>query len=229
MQHIALGIGYCENEYETVRREWMNHDVDFVFVNTVEEAVSWLSKETFVCIAVCIDRVGNGPVDFLRKHNAPPIILLPSGCSIEQRASLLQRGASDYLKNATNQWRAAQASGKDSVQFYLDSAIRASEPLTIVSDGILYFCLETHTVEVHGQTINLTPKEFGILVLLSTHPNRVYTYEMLFELVWRENYDELWYKTVANHISSLRKKLQIAPDVPNYIVSISKVGYKFVI
>ena len=45
LQRIVLGIGYCENEDAFVRREWRNHDVDCVFVNTMEEAVIWRSKK----------------------------------------------------------------------------------------------------------------------------------------------------------------------------------------
>lgn len=172
MKNKVLGIGYMESEYEYVRREWLNHDVDFLFVDTVEEAVRRFLKSTYVCITVCMDRVGNGPLDYLRKYNPPPIILIPSGCSIEQRASLLQRGASDYLKNSTKLWPAAKNSGKDAVQFYLDSPEKATDPLTIVTAGDLYFCLEYRTVEVRGQSIELTAKEFDILALLITHPNR---------------------------------------------------------
>ena len=140
MQHFVLGIGYNESEYEDVRKEWKSHDVGFSFVNSVEEAVCQLSKETYVCITVCIDRVGNGSLDYLRKYNAPPIILIPAGCSIPQRANLLQRGASDYLKKSTNLWPAAKSSGIDAVQYYLNNPQKATDPLTIVTAGDLYFC-----------------------------------------------------------------------------------------
>jgi DNA-binding response OmpR family regulator len=225
---MVLGIGYCESEYGTVRKEWKSHGVYFRFVNSVEEAVRRFLKEPYVCITICVDRVGNGPLDYLRRFNAPPIILIPSGCNIAQRASLLQRGASDYLKNATNQWQAAESSGKDAIQFYLDSAIKATDPLTIITDGVLYFCLETRTVEVLGRKIDLTPKEFEILALMIPHAQRVYTFEVLTYLIWGEEYQfDIHKKTIINHMSSLRRKLQVTPDVRNYIVSVSKAGYKF--
>lgn len=227
MQHAVLGIGYLKSEYDDVRKEWKCHDVDFRFVDSVEDAVCQFTRETFVCITVCIDRVGNAPLDYLRKYNAPPIILIPTECSIEQRANLLQRGASDYLKNATSLWPAAQSSGKDPVQYYLDSQQKASDPLTIVTAGELYFCLEHRTVEVRGQPVELTPKEFDILALLITHPKRVFTFEMLIDQVWHDDYSFYSRKAIINHMSNLRKKLKVLPDIPEYVHSVHGVGYKF--
>ena len=75
--------------------------------------------------------------------------------------------------------------------------------------------------------INLTIKEFDILALLIMHPKRVFTYEMLMELVWHEDYTFYSRKAINNHMSNLRKKLKIAPDIPYYIISVYGVGYKF--
>ena len=227
MRHHVLGIGYLESEYDNVRAEWKNYDLDFCFVDTVEEAVCHFQKESCVCITVCADRIKNGSLDYLRQYNPPPVILISSACSLTQRANLLQRGAVDYLINATNQWQAAQSSGKDAVQYYLDSPDKASEPLTIVTAGELYFCLEYHTVEVRGIPVSLTPKEFDLLALMIAHPQRVYTYEIISEMVWNQIYDYSMHKTIINHISSLRNKLRVAPDLPKYIVTVSKVGFKF--
>ena len=75
--------------------------------------------------------------------------------------------------------------------------------------GKLYICLEHRLVSVSGQPINLTAKEFDILALLIMHPKRVFTYEMIMELVWNEDYTFYSRKAINNHISNLRKKLNI--------------------
>ena len=49
-------------------------------------------------------------------------------------------------------------------------------PLTIMDSGPLHFCLEYHEVEVAGQIVELTAKEFDILALLILNPRRVFTY-----------------------------------------------------
>ena len=75
--------------------------------------------------------------------------------------------------------------------------------------------------------INLTSKEFDILALLIANPKRVFTYELITDLVWKEDCDFYSRKAIHNHISKLRKKLRFEPDLPNYIESVAGIGYKF--
>ena len=65
---------------------------------------------------------------------------------------------------------------------------KANQPLTEVQEGDLYFCLEQRLVTVREQPIELTDKEFEILALLIMNLKRVFTYEMLMDLVWEEDY-----------------------------------------
>ena len=60
---------------------------------------------------------------------------------------------------------------------------QADQPLTEIREGDLYFCLEQRLVTVRSQVIPLTVKEFEIFALLILNPKRVFTYEMLLDLV----------------------------------------------
>ena len=80
---------------------------------------------------------------------------------------------------------------------------------------------------MRGQVIPLTVKEFEIFALLILNPKRVFTYEMLMELVWQEDYSYYSRKAINNHISNLRKKLKVTPGLPEYVKSVYGVGYKF--
>ena len=101
------------------------------------------------------------------------------------------------------------------------------KPSTEITEGGLYICLENRFVSVTERPVELTAKEFDILALLAMHPKRVFTYEMITELVWKEEYATYSHKAIINHISNLRKKLKISPDTPDYIKSVHSVGYKF--
>ena len=90
----------------------------------------------------------------------------------------------------------------------------------------MYFCLEQRLVTVRGKVISLTVKEFDIFALLIQNPKRVFTYEMLLDLVWHEEYTYYSRKAINNHVSNLRKKIRIAPDLPDYVKSVYGVGYK---
>ena len=91
----------------------------------------------------------------------------------------------------------------------------------------LFFSLEQRLVRIRNEVIKLTAKEFDILALLIRSPKRVFTYEMITELVWEEEYASFSRKSVNNHVSNLRQKLKVSPDVPDYIKSVYGVGYKF--
>lgn len=99
--------------------------------------------------------------------------------------------------------------------------------LTRIYEGDLYFCLEQRRVCVRSQEIELTAKEFDILALLIMNPKHVFTYEMIMDIVWHENFDYYSRKAINNHVSNLRKKLKVEPDIPDYIKSVHSVGYKF--
>ena len=73
----------------------------------------------------------------------------------------------------------------------------------------------------------LTAKEFDLLALLIRNPGRVFTFEMIMDLVWNEEDSFYSRKVIINHASNQRKKLRISDAVPDYIKSIRGVGYKF--
>ena len=101
-------------------------------------------------------------------------------------------------------------------------------PLTEICYGDLFVCIEHRTVEVCGKEVELTAKEFDIFALLIMNPKRVFTYEKIMELVWSEKCDFYSRKAINNHISNLRKKIMISETIPNCIISVHSIGYKFV-
>ncbi|MBE3587750.1 MAG: response regulator transcription factor [Thermoanaerobacteraceae bacterium] len=81
-------------------------------------------------------------------------------------------------------------------------------------------------VEINGQPVNLTPKEYELLYFLAQSPGRVFTREQLLEKVW--GYDFFGdMRTVDTHITRLREKLSRVTGAPQYIVTVWGVGYKF--
>ena len=75
-----------------------------------------------------------------------------------------------------------------------------NDPLTVINTGFLYFCLGYRSVEVCGQEIDLTAKEFDIFALLILNPRRVFTYERIMEIVWNEPYDFYSKKAIMNFL-----------------------------
>ncbi len=226
MRSLVLGLGYRRGEYEATRNEWRKHGIEFDFADDFQQAVRKLGEREYVCVAVCSDYLPHDDIDALRRVRAIPIVVLPAEYNAAQRYECVQRGAAQYISAARHRLE-ADMSGKDNMRYCLDLSDQERQPLTIITVKDLTFCLEYRTVEVRGQRIDLTAKEFDILALFITNQRRVFTYEMMMDLIWQEDYSYYSRKAVNNHISNLRGKLKIAPDVPDYIKSVHSVGYKF--
>lgn len=82
-----------------------------------------------------------------------------------------------------------------------------------------------HEVTLHQQPVELTAREFTLLLALARHPGRVFTRDQLLEQVWgNAYYDD---HVVDVHVGNLRKKLETDPAHPHYIETVRGVGYRF--
>jgi len=82
-----------------------------------------------------------------------------------------------------------------------------------------------HEVTLHGQPVELTAREFALLLELAQHPGRVFTRTQLLERVWGDAYYDD--HVVDVHIGNLRKKLEADLAHPQYLETVRGVGYRF--
>jgi DNA-binding response OmpR family regulator len=99
-------------------------------------------------------------------------------------------------------------------------------PLRLRRFGELMIDLARHTVEVDGESVSLTAKEFKLLDVLSQSPGYVFTRDMLVERAFGPDYEGLA-RTVDAHVMNLRRKLEPDAKKPIYILTVYGVGYKF--
>lgn len=86
--------------------------------------------------------------------------------------------------------------------------------------------MDSAVVKARGSIVKLSAKEYQILCLMARHPDRIYSVELLFELIWGEQ--SLGdFRTVMVHLSNLRKKIECNPTKPAYIQTVRGIGYKF--
>ncbi|MGG4495096.1 response regulator transcription factor [Brevibacillus reuszeri] len=83
-------------------------------------------------------------------------------------------------------------------------------------------------VQINGEEVVFTSKEYDLLLFLTTHPNWVFSKTELFEKIW--GLDSLGdIATVTVHISKLREKIEKDPSKPQYIETVWGVGYRFML
>ena len=100
----------------------------------------------------------------------------------------------------------------------------SSDPAPIVRGPLSIYELERR-VTLHGEDLELTPKEYELLLLLASHPGRAFSREYLLQRLWGYDFDG-FDRTVDTHIMRLRKKLDAQGEK---IVTVWGVGYRFVI
>lgn len=226
IQYSVLGLGYRRSEYDEERTEWLKHSIVFDFAENLPEAENKMREKNYVCVAIRSDQINLKEIAVLRGVRPVPVIILPPAYSAHEAHMCVHFSAIQYVR-AKGLNDVAVLGGDESLQCVLGMPPERREPLTIVTVKDLSFCLEYRSVEIRGGKIELTEKEFDILALLISNPKRVFTHEMIMDKVWNEDPSFYSPKAVTTHISNLRRKLKIAPDVPEYIKSVHGVGYKF--
>jgi DNA-binding response OmpR family regulator len=83
-----------------------------------------------------------------------------------------------------------------------------------------------HQVSLKGELIELTSKEYDLLLLFFSNPGKAYSREKLLNIVWGYTY-EGYSHTVNSHINRLRSKIENDPSDPDYIKTVWGVGYRF--
>ncbi|GER85613.1 MAG: response regulator transcription factor [Thermogemmatispora sp.] len=173
-----------------------------------------------------------------------PILMLTARQGEEDRIAGLELGADDYLVKPfsprevvsrvrailrrtalAGAHRAGVAGGNGSEGSVSEHPRQGSEREELRFPGLV-INIPARRVEVNGQRVALTVKEFDLLVVLASSPERVFTREVLLNKVW--GYDYLGDgRTVDVHIGTLRKKIEAVPGAPRNIKTVWGVGYKF--
>ena len=83
-----------------------------------------------------------------------------------------------------------------------------------------------HSVEVQGEPVSLTAREFDILLFLAQHKGHIFTKQQIYQNIWKEPYyqDD---GNIVSIISKLRKKIEPDPEHPFYVLTVYGVGYRF--
>ena len=159
----------------------------------------------------------------IRGWSTAPIVVLSARHSDQEKATLLDLGADDYVTKpfSTIEFQAR-------VRAQLRRARLAQQPdgHSRIDAGDLTIDLAKRSVSRAGEPIHLTPIEWELLRALATNAGRTMTHQQLFGTVWtRSHGDAQQYLRV--HVASLRRKLESDPVRPCLIITEPGVGYRF--
>jgi len=158
-----------------------------------------------------------------------PILMLTSRSTELDRVLGLELGADDYLTKpfSVRELVARVKALLRRVDALADQRIAAKgNERDVIDAGGLRIDPARRVVSVDGENVELTAKEFDLLLHFAQTPGRVHTRLQLLDQVWgygHEGYEH----TVNSHINRLRSKIERDPSKPRYVLTVWGVGYKF--
>jgi two-component system KDP operon response regulator KdpE len=159
----------------------------------------------------------------VRKWSEAAILVLSARHSDQEKVALLDAGADDYV---TKPFSTIELKAR--VRALLRrSTSRASNGATTINCGELKIDLDARTLTRSGALVHLTPIEWELLRVLSTHAGKTMTHRQLFAAVWpgRAYGDAQQYLRV--HVANVRRKVEPDALSPRYIFTEPGVGYRF--
>ena len=189
------------------------------------EAGLLMEKETVDLILLDLMLPGVPGEAFLKelrevRHLDLPVLVISAKNSLDSKVSLLNSGADDYITKPFE---------PQEVLARVQAGIRPCQKGRPMAEKLSYKRLvlypEARKAVLAGKELALTAHEYDILLLLVQHPDKVYSRESLYELVWQGGY----YgenNTVNVHVSNIRKKIKEADPFEEYIQTVYGIGFK---
>ena len=161
----------------------------------------------------------------IREITKAPIIVVSAKTAKKTKLELLEKGADDFICKPFDPDDLV-ARVNSNLRRYLEFSIDMEKKNNILNYKDITLNIESKIVKVGQVLVTLTAREFSILELLLTNPNKVYSKSNIFESIWGEEFlgDD---NTVNVHVSRLRNKLSGASNNnEDYIETIWAMGYK---
>jgi len=159
------------------------------------------------------------------KSDVPVVFLTGRGLEMDRIAGL-RMGADDYIVKPFSHGELSARIQTVLRRTRSSEANHPPPPAGIVF-GTLRIDLLAREVELSEVLVELTTMEFNLLAFLASSPRQVFSRQQLLELVWSSSSDWQNEATVTEHIRRVRRKIELDPDRPQWIITVRGVGYRF--
>lgn len=167
---------------------------------------------------------GEEIINKIRKDKIMPIIVISAKITQDDKINALKLGADDYITKPFD-INEVLARVESQLRRYKKFSNAESNDGSKIEYNDLVLDKESKQVFINDKEISLTVREFRILELLMSNPNKVFTRANIFESVWDNEFlgDD---NTVNVHVSNLRSKLSKADKDSEYIKTVWGIGFK---
>jgi len=206
-----------------LRASLQAHDYDVIEAETGKEGIKacTVQKPDLLILDLGLpDMDGLDVVKSVREWSTVPIIILSIRSDDPDKIEALDRGANDYV---TKPFSMGELLAR--MRVALRQGRAEGETGAVITAGEIAIDMSKRLVTFGGTPVKLSRKEYDLLKILASHPDKVITHQQLLQEVWGQAYvEETQYLRV--YIGQLRQKLERDPAAPQRLITEPGVGYR---
>lgn len=221
-----IKILICDRDQDTIKHladalRSDGHDV--IAVDRTSRAQALLSnwRPSLVLLDVQLGETGGDGWAFLtriRKRGLDPAVIVVTGLHrVDDRIRALKLGADDCVQKPFH---------PEELKARIQAVLRRARPSGTAPQKRLVIDEERKEVRLGDRAVTLSPKEYQLLMLLNSSPGRVYSSDEILRVLWRRPKSYATRQDVQKYIYLLRKKLELDPKHPEYVVTVRGFGYR---
>lgn len=170
------------------------------------------------------DVSGEEIIKRIRKVSRVPVIMLTAKAEEADILKGLDIGADDYVTKPFSP-KQLVARVNAVLRRVTDDPAALSSTISFNNNDLVIDDVK-HEIRKQGASVNLTPKEYRILLTLIKYPQKTFTRDELINMALGDDF-EGFDRTVDTHIKNLRQKIETDPKSPQYLLTVHGIGYKF--
>ena len=206
----------------------LSYEVDLAFDG--DDGWTQITSQSYDLIILDLMLPGIDGLEICRRIRSRPtympILMLTSKSTELDRVLGLEIGADDYV---TKPFSIRELMARVKAIFRRIDELQSNrrpDTQALIRVADLVIDSQRRTVSLSDEMIDLTAKEFDLLLHFARHAGRVFSRSQLLDEVWGYGHDG-YEHTVNSHINRLRAKIEATPAQPSYILTVWGVGYKF--
>jgi DNA-binding response OmpR family regulator len=220
---IEDDVNIAELERDYLKLNGFRADIELDGSKGLQRAVSG-AYDVIIVDLMLPGRSGFEIIKEVRKKLEIPVVVVSARTEDIDKIRGLDYGADDYL---TKPFSPAELTARINSHIKRYERLKGgSQSAEVISHRGLEINTASHKVFVNGKEVQMTSKEYELLVFLASNPNIVFTKAHIFDTIWGDDYygDAA---TVPVHIQKVRKKIEKDPSNPEFIETLWGSGYRF--
>lgn len=227
MRKKVLMVGFCCKKLGEFRQRYLCNGISVHALTTMLEAIEALTREgDYILVAIFLRHSDSlSHLKTIRILTNAPIIILKEKYSGAEKIAVIEAGADEYIP-----W-------PETIEEFVASCHALLRRFTVLNrqcdklekmalqGGVLIY-KDYHKIFIHGTEVQFTSREYEIFSLLATYPDRIFTYDYLFEVIWGDK-QIATENSLHSCIRRIRRKLEGIPICTCSIENVRNVGYCF--